>query len=153
VLGPTAGEVFIKLVIGFWVATREATTFCFLHQVTKKMNIKLKPNNCKRLWSGNLRGYGKCGARPFSSVGKQLDALALRLLGVITLGAGGSSGPGLLGGCFSVGPGFGSVGLAARALRGARSSLFLGSFFFLLFLAVLRILLHLLDVRGSEYNP
>jgi hypothetical protein len=27
-----AGDVFIKLVIGFWVVTREATTFWLLHQ-------------------------------------------------------------------------------------------------------------------------
>jgi hypothetical protein len=36
VLGPTAGEVFMKLVIGFWVVTREVTTFWLLNQVTKK---------------------------------------------------------------------------------------------------------------------
>ncbi len=36
VLGPTAGGVFMKLVIGFWVVTREAATFWFLNQVMKR---------------------------------------------------------------------------------------------------------------------
>jgi hypothetical protein len=36
VLGPTALDVFMKLVIGFWVVTREAATFWPLNQVTKK---------------------------------------------------------------------------------------------------------------------
>jgi hypothetical protein len=38
VLGPTAEDVFMKLVIGFWVVTREVVTFWLLNQVMKKMN-------------------------------------------------------------------------------------------------------------------
>jgi hypothetical protein len=36
VLGPTDGDDLRKLVIGFWVETREAATFWFMNQVRKK---------------------------------------------------------------------------------------------------------------------
>jgi hypothetical protein len=66
VVGPMAGDVRRKLVIGFWVVTREAAIFWFLNQVKKRYKRQVPASQQKSLYSRKLTWLREVeGVSPF----------------------------------------------------------------------------------------
>jgi hypothetical protein len=110
-------------------------------------NISNKLTHKLRNDLGYLRGSGNKGVLSFSYVGEQFKLLAFRFLRVKRRRL---HSLGLLGGGLAAGTGFGAGSLGTGTLGGSGSSFF-GSLL-LLFIIVLRILLHQVMAQGFLEN-